>query len=99
MEPSDRQRSDRASRFVWGRSIDTYNIIFRGGELARVAVVGDGDTDVDLFVYDEYGKRDRPDDDRTANCLVAFTPRWTGVCRVRVVNNGYVYSNYVLMTN
>jgi hypothetical protein len=28
-------------------------ILFRGGELAMITVIGDGDTDLDIFVYDE----------------------------------------------
>lgn len=33
---------------VNARAADTYTIAFRGGEPARIAVVGDGDTDLDL---------------------------------------------------
>jgi|HubBroStandDraft_2_1064218.scaffolds.fasta_scaffold55755_2 hypothetical protein len=84
---------------VNARAWDDYVISFYGGEVARIAVVGDGDTDVDLYVYDESGHLIAKDDDRTAECVVAFVPRWTGPFRVRVVNNGYVYSNYILMTN
>lgn len=84
---------------VNARSYDDYKISFYGGEVARVAVVGDGDTDVDLYVYDENGHLIAKDDDRTAECVVSFVPRWTGPFRVRVVNNGYVYSNYLLLTN
>lgn len=84
---------------VNARAWDDYTISFYGGEVARVGVVGDGDTDVDLYVYDENGHLIAKDDDRTAECVVQFTPRWTGPFRVRVVNNGYVYSNYILMTN
>jgi hypothetical protein len=84
---------------VRARAYDDYVITFYGGQVARVAVVGDGDTDVDLYVYDEGGHEIARDDDRSAECLVQFTPRWTGSFRVRVVNNGYVYSNYILMTN
>ena len=84
---------------VNARAYDDYTISFYGGEVARVAIIGDGDTDVDLYVYDENGHLIAKDDDRTAECVVSFVPRWTGPFRVRVVNNGYVYSNYLLMTN
>jgi hypothetical protein len=84
---------------VNARDYDDFNISFRGGELARIAVIGDGDTDIDLFVYDENGHEIARDDDRTADCVVSFTPRWTGSFRVRVLNNGRVYSNYLLATN
>lgn len=84
---------------VLARHYDDYTITFVGGELARVAVIGDGDTDLDLYIYDENGNLITADTDYTDQCLVEFTPRWTGVFRVRVVNNGYVYNNYVLLTN
>jgi 4-amino-4-deoxy-L-arabinose transferase-like glycosyltransferase len=84
---------------VGARNYDDYVINFYSGQVARVGIVGDGDTDVDLFVFDQNGNEIARDDDRSAECLVQFTPRWTGPFRVRVVNNGYVYSNYILMTN
>ncbi len=84
---------------VSARAYDDFVISFYGGEVARIGVVGDGDTDVDLIVYDQNGHEIARDTDRTAECLVQFTPRWTGPFRVRVINNGYVYSNYILMTN
>ena len=84
---------------VKARSYDDYLISFYGGDAARIAVVGDGDTDLDLIVYDQNGNEITRDDDNTAECLVSFTPKWTGPFRVRILNNGYVYSRYVLVTN
>ena len=74
-------------------------INFYGGELARIGVVGDGDTDLDLYVYDQNGHEIVRDTSSGPDSLVQFVPRWTGAFRVRIVNLGYVYSNYVLMTN
>lgn len=84
---------------VLGRSVDSYFVSFRGGEVARIAVIGDGDTDLDLFVYDENGEEIVKDIDLTDRCLVQWTPKWTGKYRVRILNNGSVYNNYLLMTN
>ncbi len=84
---------------VLARSADNYTIRFRGREAARVVVIGDGDTDLDLYVYDENGNLIGSDTNGTDNCVVEWTPRWTGPFRVRTVNWGYVYNNYVLMTN
>lgn len=78
---------------------DLYTITFRAGEIARVGVVGDGSTDLDLYVYDENGNLIASDTDATDRCLVEFTPKWTGAFRVRIVNNGMVYNQYVLLTN
>ncbi len=84
---------------VSARSYDDFVINFYGGQVARIGVVGDGDTDLDLYVYDQNGHEIVRDTSPSSNCLVEFVPRWTGPFRVRVVNNGYVYSNYILMTN
>jgi hypothetical protein len=79
---------------------DDYTITFYGGEVARVAVVPDGNTDVDLVVFDENGNEIARDDNRgSSGCVVSFTPRWTGPFRVRVRNEGRVYSRYALITN
>lgn len=84
---------------VSARAYDDFELNFYGGELARVAVVGDGDTDVDLYVYDQYGHEITRATGPGSTALVQFVPRWTGPFRVRVVNLGYVYSDYILMTN
>jgi len=84
---------------VYARHYDDFAVNFYAGELARVAVVGDGDTDLDLYIYDANGNLIVADTDYSDRCLVQFVPRWTGTFRVRVVNNGYVSNRYVLMTN
>jgi len=84
---------------VSSRSKDIYQISFRGGELASVFIMGDGDTDLDLFIYDENGNLIGSDVDATDVCLVQWTPRWTGMFRVEIHNLGNVYNVYVLTTN
>jgi hypothetical protein len=84
---------------VYARHYDDFAVNFYAGELARVAVVGDGDTDLDLYIYDANGNLIVADTDYSDRCLVQFVPRWTGAFRIRVVNNGYVSNRYVLMTN
>jgi hypothetical protein len=78
---------------------DWYTIWFRAGELAEVAVNGDGDTDLDLYVYDENGHLIVSDTDATDQCYVRWTPAWTGQFRIKIANLGSVYNNYVLRTN
>src|ERR1044071_1370376 len=84
---------------LFGRSIDTFNISFYGMEAASVAVVGDGDTDLDLYVYDQYGNLIAYDDSRGDNCVVSWTPRFTGRFTIKVVNRGSVYNDYGIATN
>lgn len=84
---------------VNARSTDVYNIRFRGGETALVIVSGDGDTDLDLYVYDENGNFITSDTDSSDDCVVTFNPRWTGNFTIKIKNYGSVYNRYVLVTN
>jgi hypothetical protein len=84
---------------VSGGCTDTWTIRFRGGEPAYVVVSGDGDTDLDLYVYDENGNLITSDTDRSDDCVVSFNPRWTGTFYIRIKNLGRVYNRYVLVTN
>ena len=84
---------------VEAHDTDSYEIRFYGDEVAQIIVRGDGDTDLDLFVYDENGNLVASDTDSTDVCVVTWTPRWTGNFRVRVKNLGRVYNRYTLTTN
>lgn len=78
---------------------DEYSLNFNGGEKAEVAVLGDGDTDLDLYVYDANGNLITKDDDLTDRCYVSFRPSAYGKFKIRIKNRGNVYNRYVLMTN
>jgi hypothetical protein len=83
---------------VRSRGVDAYSVTFRGGEQAVVAISGDGDSDLDLEVYDENGglicRANGASDDEVCR----WTPRWTGPFRIRVVNMG-VANRYVIGHN
>jgi len=99
---STRGRTTGATRHydsVNAGATDSYTMRFRGGELAMVIVSGDGDTDLDLFVYDENGNLIDSDQDGTDDCVCTFTPRWTGTFKIKIKNYGRVYNRYVLVTN
>ncbi len=74
-------------------------LYFRAGEQAVVTVLGDGVTDLDLYVYDSNGHLVGKDDDRTDQCIVRWVPRWTGRFYIVVVNRGSVSNEYTLLTN
>jgi len=85
--------------FVYGNTVDNYDISFIEGELAEIGVRGDGDTDLDLYVYDSNGNLITRDEDFTDKCYVSWVPRWTGRYRIKIVNRGPVINNYYLVTN
>lgn len=72
---------------------------FNGGSRARLIVSGDGDTDLDLYVYDEYGNLADSDIDNTDYCVTEWTPRRNGQFKIVIKNRGSVYNNCVLITN
>ena len=94
-----RHRPRIGEDIVRARGTDYYTIDFRGGALAEVAVMGDGDSDLDLFIYDENGNLVCRDIDSTDITLCQWRPVWTGSFRVEIQNLGGVYNRYSLVTN
>lgn len=78
---------------------DTYTVEFRGDRTAEVLVVGDGDTDLDLYIFDEYGNLICSDRDGTDTMYCDFYPRWTGTFSIVIENLGRIYNEYDLLTN
>jgi hypothetical protein len=67
--------------------------------LAEIVVVGDGDTDLDLYVYDANGNLIEYDEDYSDDCCVSWVPLWTGAYTIRAVNRGRVYNRFTITTN
>lgn len=78
---------------------DVFTIWFRAGQTAEIIVIGDGDTDLDLEVFDKHGNFITSDTDPTDACIVRFQPYRTGPFTIRVKNLGSVYNAYYLETN
>lgn len=72
---------------------------FYGGELAEVTVRGDGDTDVDLYIYDEAGREICRSAGLTDRESCRWTPARTAQFQIVVGNFGNVYNNVVVRTN
>lgn len=84
---------------VKAKTTDVYKIRFTAGKTAAVFVSGDGDTDLDLYIYDENNNLITKDDDYTDDCYCSWTPKWTGTFVIKIKNRGDVYNRYVIYTN
>lgn len=86
------------SRLPAGQT-DVWELPFHGNSHAEIAVVGDGDTNLDIVITDESGNV-FCDDVSWSNALYCdFTPARDGYFYVTVQNMGGVANSYYLMTN
>lgn len=73
---------------------------FYGGEQAIITLQGHNPSDIDLWVYDEYGNLICSSTGYSSNESCSFVPRWTGDFTVRVENEGHPQGTYfTLWTN
>lgn len=86
------------SRLPAGRT-DVWEIPFYGNSYAEIAVVGDGDANLDVVVTDENGNVFCYDVSWSDNLYCDFTPAWDGYFYVTVENVGRVRNSYYLLTN
>ena len=84
---------------VNGHSRDEYRLVFNARQPAVVRVSGDGSSDIDCFVYDSNNNLVDEDTDDTDTCLLTWTPVWTGKFTLRIVNQGAIANEYVVVTN
>lgn len=82
-----------------GGKIDVFEVPFRGGSLAELAIVGDGDSDLDLLVTDENGNTICVDRSYSDKLYCSFTPAWDGYFLVAVANQGNIRNSYYILTN
>ena len=62
----------------------------------QVVVNGDGDTDLDCWVYDRFGNLLGRDTDGTDLCIIDFRNPSSGNLTILIRNLGAVYNNYEL---
>lgn len=88
-----------SSTCVRANTTDVYKIRFRAHETAVCIVSGDGDTDLDLFIYDSNGNLITSDTDDTDDCVCSWTPKWTGTFTIKVKNYGRISNCYQIGVN
>ena len=85
--------------YVLAHDTDIFYVTFNAWEWAEVTVVGDGDTDLDLHVYDENGNLVDSDIGGTDVAYCSWIPIRTATFRIEVKNWGSVYNRYRITTN
>ena len=90
--------SSTMSRLPAGQT-DVWEIPFYGDSYAELAVVGDGDANLDVLVTDENGNTICYDVSWSDKVYCDFVPSWNGYFYVTVQNNGGSRNSYYLMTN
>ena len=84
-----------------GQTCTYTDLDFEGGEHAKIVVIGDGDGDLDLWVFDGAGKKSLMDKDTdgTSRCVADWNPKWDGPFTARVKNVGRVAEEYLIIAN
>lgn len=90
--------SETLSRLPAGQT-DVWEIPFYGDSYAELAVVGDGDANLDVLVTDENGNTICYDVSWSDKVYCDFVPAWNGYFYVTVQNNGSSRNSYYLLTN
>ena len=90
--------SQTLSRLPAGQT-DTWEIPFYGDSYAELAVIGDGDANLDVLVTDENGNTICYDVSWSDKVYCDFVPSWNGYFYVTVQNNGGSRNSYYLVTN
>ncbi|MEZ5798620.1 MAG: hypothetical protein R3D63_14760 [Paracoccaceae bacterium] len=86
------------SRLPSGK-IDVWEVPFYGNSYAEVAVVGDGDANLDMVITDENGNVICYDVSPSDQVYCDFVPAWDGYFYITVENAGRSRNSYYLMTN
>jgi hypothetical protein len=86
------------SRLPAGQT-DVWEIPFYGNSYAEVAVVGDGDANLDVAITDENGNVICYDVSWSDKLYCDWTPAWDGYFYVTVQNTGGSRNSYYLLTN
>jgi hypothetical protein len=85
---------DVRARETFGFDVDA-----RGGEILRIAAIGDGDTNIDLVVRDAEGGLLCQDGFGDHYPVCTLMPRLTGKVRVSVVNRGEIWTKVQILSN
>ena len=84
---------------VGPQSTDSFLLFFNANEPAEISLMGDGDSDLDLFVYDVSGKAISEDARPNDFAYAVWTPAMAAPFRVEVRNLGERANQYCAYSN
>jgi len=84
---------------IAGRDSHSYSIIFRGNEAVDILLIGNGTSDLDLYLYDGNGNLVDLDESNSDIARIQGSPTWTGAFTIEVKNWGNRANRYELYTN
>lgn len=79
---------------IAAHSTNNHNLYFNEHHPIHLHASGNGNTDLDLYVYDHHGRQVTHDDDSTDNCICNFTPEEGETYRIVVINRGHSANSY-----
>ena len=82
-----------------GRETHAFEVLARGGEVLRVAAIGDGDTNVDLALSDASGRVLCNDDSADHYPVCTIRVRTAARVKVEVVNDGRIWTRVQILSN
>lgn len=83
-----------------GDELTLENVVFEGQKPAQILVIGDGDGDLDLWVYDgNTGNEIASDTDLTSVCVADWTTRYEGPFTIKVRNVGNIWERFYVLAN
>jgi len=69
------------------------------GEASTIEIIGDGNTNLDIFVYDKCNTLVASDSNKSDKCSVTWIPKWKEKFQAEVVNMNDKNNNYVIIYN
>lgn len=78
-------------------STRTFHVSYGRGETAEVAIIGDGDNDLDIYVYDSAGRLVTYNEGDADQEYVRWRASYSGKYKVKIVNRGHVWSKFAIL--
>lgn len=87
------------TEWIEARSDHVFEAVFYAGAPAHVWLLGDGASDLDLYVYDENERLICASESYDDRERCSWVPRWTGKFSIKIVNHGTIFNVAEIGTN